>query len=201
MQAQNTIFADPVATIPKVWTEEDLERLESETDKRYELVDGIPQEKGPATMENSYIAAKLTAELGAFAKSGKLGIVLESSAVYRMSEGNTRKPDVSFVAKNRLLETRLTMKPFDGAPDLAVEVISPTDIWWEILKKLNQYFASGCQLVWLISPLDQTVLVYRADRPSHFLQISDSLDGEDVIPGFAMPVAELFAELNFDGKD
>ena len=198
MQAQNTIFADPVAALPKVWTEEDLERLESETGKRYELVDGIPQEKGPATMENSHIAATLTGELGAFAKLQKLGIVLESSAVYRMSKGNTRKPDVSFIAKERLQEKRLSTKPFDGAPDLAVEVISPTDIWWEILEKLNQYFASGCRLVWLISPPDQTVLVYRADRRSHILQVGDSLDGEEVIPGFTLPVAELFAELNFD---
>lgn len=198
MQAQNTIFADPVTMPPKVWTEEEVERLESETGKRYELVDGVPIEKDPATMENSYIAAHLTTELGVFVRVQKIGIVLESSAVYRMSAGNTRKPDVSFVAKDRLPEKRLSTEPFDGAPDLAVEVISPTDIWWEILKKLNQYFASGCRLVWLISPFDKTVLVYRADRPSHFLQVGDSLDGEDVVPGFTMPVAELFAELNFD---
>lgn len=198
MQAQNTIFADPVAMPPKVWTEEDLERLESETDKQYELVDGIPKEKGPESMEHSYISLNLGGELRAYVKSKKLGIVLESSASYRMVTENIRKPDVSFVTKDRLPEKRLSTKPFEGAPDLAVEVISPTDIWWEILEKLNQYFASGCRLVWLISPFDQTVLVYRADRPSHFLQVSDSLDGEDVIPGFTMPVAELFAELNFD---
>jgi Uma2 family endonuclease len=198
MQAQNTIFAEPIATLPRVWTEEDLERLESETDKQYELVNGIPKEKGPESMEHSYIALNLGSELRAYVKSKKLGIALESSATYRMSGGNNRKPDVSFVAKDRLSEKRLTTKPFDGAPDLAVEVISPTDIWWEILEKLNQYFASGCRLVWLISPFDQTVLVYRADRPSHFLQVSDLLDGEDVIPGFTMPVADLFAELNFD---
>jgi Uma2 family endonuclease len=198
MQAQNTFFADPVTMPPQVWTDEDLERLESETDKRYELVNGIPKEKGPATMENSYIAAHLTSELGVFVGSQKLGIVLESSAVYRMSEGNTRKPDVSFVAKERLPEKRLSTKPFEGAPDLAVEVISPTDIWWEILEKLNEYFASGCRLVWLISPPDQTVMVYHPDRRRQFLSIGDSLDGEDVVPGFTMPVADLFAELNFD---
>lgn len=198
MQAQNTIFADAVATVPRVWTEEDVERLERETGKRYELVDGIPQEKGPVSMEHSYLIAALNRRLGNYAADNKYGIVLESSAVYRMSEGNTRKPDVSFVAKERLPEKRLTTKPFDGAPDLAVEVISPTDIWWEILEKLNQYFASGCRLVWLISPPDQRVLVYRADRRSYFLQVGDSLDGEEVIPGFTMPVAELFAELNFD---
>ena len=198
MQAQNTIFADSVATLPRVWTEEDLERLESETDRRYELVDGVPKEKGPESMEHSYIALNLGGELRAYVKSHKLGIALESSAVYRMSEGNTRKPDVSFIARERLQEKRLSTKPFDGAPDLAVEVISPTDIWWEILEKLNHYFASGCRLVWLISPPDQTVLVYRADRRSHILQVGDSLDGEEVIPGFTLPVAELFAELNFD---
>ncbi|HEX4949244.1 MAG TPA: Uma2 family endonuclease [Blastocatellia bacterium] len=198
MQARNTIFTDPVTIPPKVWTEGDLERLESETGKRYELVAGIPREKGPKGMEHSYIAANLTGEMRAFVKSQRLGIVLESSAAYRMTIGNLRKPDVSFVAKSRLSEKRLSPKPFEGAPDLAVEVISPTDIWWEILEKLNEYFSSGCRLVWLISPLDQTVMVYHPDRRRQFLQIGDSLDGEDVIPGFTMPVADLFAELNFD---
>ena len=198
MQAQNTIFADSVATLPRVWTEEDLERLESETDRRYELVDGVPKEKGPEGMEHSYIAATLAGEIGAYAKIQKLGIVLESSAVYRMSKGNTRKPDASFVIKERLPERRLSPQAFEGAPDLAIEVISPTDIWWEILEKMDEYFASGCRLVWLISPKDQRVQIYRSDQRSHILQVGDSLDGEDVIPGFSMPVAELFAELNFD---
>jgi Uma2 family endonuclease len=198
MQAQNTIFADPVTMPPQVWTDEDLERLESKTEKQYELVDGLPKAKGRESMAHSYIIASLACEIGTYVKTQKLGITLASSASYRITAKNIRKPDVSFVTKERLPEKRLSTEPFDGAPDLAVEVISPTDIWWEILKKLNQYFASGCRLVWLISPLDQRVLVYRVDRSSNFLQVTDSLDGEDVVPGFTMPVADLFAELNFN---
>ena len=197
MQAQNTIFADDVATLPRIWTEESLEQLASETDKQYELVDGEPREKESEGMEHSYIAATLTGELRTHVKSKKLGVILESSGSFRMIAGNIRKPDVSFVVKERITEKRPSFSAFEGAPDLAVEVISPTDIWWEIMQKLDEYFSSGCRLVWLISPLDQRVLVYRHDQRSQILELNDSLDGEEVVPGFSMPVADLFAEYDF----
>jgi Uma2 family endonuclease len=197
MQAQNTIFADAIATIPKIWTEEALEQLASETDKQYELVDGEPKEKESESMEHSYIAATVAGELRAYTKSQKSGIVLESSASYRMSRGNIRKPDVSFVIKERITEKRPSFAAFEGAPDLAIEVISPTDIWFEIIQKLDEYFSSGCRLVWLISPLDQRILVYRHDQRSQILQLGDVLDGEEVVPGFSMPVADLFADFDF----
>ncbi len=205
MQAQNTIFADPVTMPPKVWTEDDLERMESETGIRYELVDGLPKALNVAAetiemagIQHAHIAANLTTELGLFLKTHKLGIVLGESASYWMKMRNSRRPDVSFIAKDRLPALPLPTSYFDGAPDLAVEVISPTDIWWEILERIDEYFSSGCRLVWLISPFDQTVMVYHPDGRRQFLQPGDSLDGEEVISGFTMPVAELFAELNFD---
>lgn len=197
MQAQNTIFADAVATLPQSWTEEALEQLASETDKQYELVDGEPKEKESESMEHSYIAATLNRRLGNLVEEKKLGVVLESSGSFRMLAGNIRKPDVSFVIKERITEKRPSFTAFEGAPDLAVEVISPTDIWWEIMQKLDEYFSSGCRLVWLISPLDQRVLVYRHDQRSQILELGDLLDGEEVVPGFSMPVADLFAEFDF----
>jgi Uma2 family endonuclease len=197
MQAQNTIFADSVATIPKIWTEEALEQLASETDKQYELVNGEPKEKESESMEHSYIAAILNRRLGNFVEAKKLGVVLESSGSFRMIAGNIRKPDVSFITKERITEKRPSFTAFEGAPDLAVEVISPTDIWWEIMQKLDEYFSSGCRLVWLISPLDQRVLVYRQEQRSQILELGDLLDGEEVVPGFSMPVADLFAEFDF----
>ena len=197
MQAQNTIFADSVATIPKIWTEEALEQLASETDKQYELVNGEPKEKESESMEHSYIAATLNRRLGNLVAEKKLGVVLESSGSFRMVAGNIRKPDVSFITKERITEKRPSFTAFEGAPDLAVEVISPTDIWWEIMQKLDEYFSSGCRLVWLISPLDQRVLVYRQDQRSQILELGDLLDGEEVVPGFSMPVADLFAEFDF----
>ena len=197
MQAQNTIFANSVATISCVWTEKALERLVCKTDKRYELVNGQPKEKISGGMEHSFIAASLGGEVEIYVVSQKLGVTLEASAAYRMRSGNILKPSVSFVAKDRLTEKRLSIKAFEGAPDLAVEVISPTDIWWEIMQKLDEYFSSGCRLVWLISPLDQRVLVYRHDQRSQILELGDLLDGEEVVPGFSMPVADLFAEFDF----
>ena len=197
MQTQSTIFADSVATIPCTWTEKTLSKLESKTDKRYELVNGEPKEKISGGIGHSYIAITVGGELGNHALSQKLGVTLESSACYRMRSGNILKPSVSFVAKDRLTEKRLSTKAFEGAPDLAVEVISPTDIWWEIMQKLDEYFSSGCRLVWLISPLDQRVLVYRQEQRNQILELGDLLDGEEVVPGFSMPVADLFAEFDF----
>lgn len=205
MQAQNTIFADSVARLPKVWTEEDLERLESQTGVRYELVDGLPkalnqeaETNDMAGIQHAYIAANLTRDLGVFLQTHKLGIVLGESASYWMKMRNSRRPDVSFIAKDRLPAPPLPTSYFDGAPDLAVEVISPTDIWWEILEKMDEYFTSGCRLVWLVSPPDQTVMIYRNEQRSRILHVGDLLEGEDVIPGFTMPVAALFAEPTFD---
>jgi Uma2 family endonuclease len=205
MQAQNTIFADPVTMPPKVWTEDDLERLESETGIRYELVDGLPKALNVAAetiemagIQHAHIAVNLTTELGLFLRTHKLGIVLGESASYWMKTRNSRRPDASFIAKDRLPAPPLPTSYFDGAPDLAVEVISPTDIWWEILEKIDEYFASGCRLVWLVSPPDQTVMIYRSQQRRQILQVGDVLDGEDVIPGFTMPVADLFAEPTFN---
>ncbi len=197
MQAQNTIFADDVATLPKIWTEEALEQLASETDKQYELVDGEPKEKESESMEHSCIAAILTRRIGNQVVEKKLGVVLESSGSFRMSKGNIRKPDVSFVSKERITEKRPSFAAFEGAPDLAIEIISPTDIWFEIVQKLDEYFSSGCRLVWLISSADQRVQVYRHDQRSQILELGDLLDGEEVVPGFSMPVADLFAEFDF----
>ncbi|MFN6566635.1 Uma2 family endonuclease [Dendronalium sp. ChiSLP03b] len=115
-----------------------------------------------------------------------------------MKSGNKRSPDLSFVARERLQGLkRLPKGFFVGAPDLAVEVISPSNTFAEIHSKLVEYFDSGAKLVWVINPDEQSVLVYRQPQPDKLLKLTDSLDGEEVIPGFTLLVAELFAELDF----
>jgi Uma2 family endonuclease len=116
-----------------------------------------------------------------------------------MKNGNRRSPDISFFAKERLQGmTELPSGFLDGAPDLAVEVLSPGNTVEEMHDKLVEYFENGTCLAWIIHPNENYVLVYRsAQEPDRLLKSVDSLDGEEVIPGFTLPVADLFQKLSF----
>ena len=122
----------------------------------------------------------------------------DSSTAFKMRTGNKRSPDLAFISKERLPGLkRLPKGFFDGAPDLAVEIISPNNTFEEIHNKLVEYFENGTRLAWVILPDEECVLVYCKPKPSQLLQLEDSLDGEDVIPNFNLPLIELFQELSF----
>ena len=87
---------------------------------------------------------------------------------------------------------------FDGAPDLAVEVISPSNTFEEIHQKIVEYFESGSRLVWVINPDEESVVIYRGATPDRLLKITDFLDGEEVVTGFRLTIAELFTDLDSD---
>jgi Uma2 family endonuclease len=116
-----------------------------------------------------------------------------------MKSGNKRSPDISFVAKERLQGLEELPDGFlEGAPDLAIEILSPTNTIEEIHAKLVEYFENGAQLVWIIHPNERYILVYRcAQEPDRLLKSTDFLDGEELIPSFSLPVAELFQKLTF----
>ncbi len=92
---------------------------------------------------------------------------------------------------------RLPKGYFQGSPDLAVEVISPNNTFEELHQKIVEYFENGCRLVWAINPDEKSILVYHKPEPDKLLQITDNLDGEDILPGFTLAVADLFIEWNF----
>ena len=116
-----------------------------------------------------------------------------------MKSGNKRSPDISFVSRDKL--KGLTALPdgfLDGAPDLAIEVLSPNDTIAEIDQKIVEYFENGSRLVWVINLRLRYVLVYRSSQePDRLLKQADSLDGEEIIAGFTMPLSELFQKLSF----
>ncbi|NJP12284.1 MAG: Uma2 family endonuclease [Leptolyngbyaceae cyanobacterium RU_5_1] len=181
----------------KIWTDQEFMAL-PEDGGRYELVNGEVINIGNSGMEHGNIAAVLTFYLNGQIIPNKLGVLCDSSTAFTMKSGNKRSPDLSFVSKSRLKGVkRLPKGYFQGAPDLAVEVISPSNTFEEIHNKLVEYFESGCRLVWVINPDEQSVVVYRQPQPDKLLKITDTLDGEEIVPGFALPVAELFAELDF----
>ena len=116
-----------------------------------------------------------------------------------MTSGNLLSPDVSFIAKSRLATTAVEREKYlRGSPDLVVEVLSPWDRSARLHEKLADYVSSGARLIWIINPAERDALVYRTPEADRFLRVTDTLDGEDVLPGFRLPLAELFAELSFE---
>lgn len=178
--------------IAKTWTEEELLALPKDNGK-CELVDGELIRMAPSGYEHSDVCIELGVRLRPFARKHKLGRVLEGQAGFWMKSGNLRAPDLSFVSKDR--ERKLERLPtgfFNGAPDLAVEVLSPSDRMTDVMKKIIDYFESGAKLVWVIDPEAKTVSIYGSPTDVKVLGQTDVLTGEDVVPGFAIRIRELF---------
>jgi Uma2 family endonuclease len=182
------IIFDP---LPGTATEADLLRL-VERDKRLcELIDGTLVEK-PAGYWEGVIAARLSARLTIYCDEHGLGAVSGADSTMRMpSTGRVRLPDVAFVSIARMPKTPEPIPSL--APDLAVEVLSESNTPAEIRQKLTEYFDSGTRLAWVIDPAKRTVAVYHgASEPTRVLDEGGQLAGEEVVPGFAMGVADLF---------
>lgn len=190
--------ATEVITEKKVWTDEEFMAL-PKNGLRYEIVNGELVDMGNSGALHGYICSLVLAALASYSLAKKLGVVLDSSTAFKMKNGNRRSPDISFYAKERLQGlTELPSGFLDGAPDLAVEVLSPGNTVEEMDDKIAEYFDNGTRLIWVISPTQHYILVYRcAQEPDRLLKSVDSLDGEDVIPGFTLPVANLFQKLSF----
>lgn len=184
-------------TSEKTWTDQEFMALPDDGN-RYEIVNGELVIMANSGMEHGNIGAFLGGAIELHVRSHKLGVTCDSSTAFKMKSGNKRSPDISFVAKERLQgRKRLPKGFFEGAPDLAVEIISPSNTFEEIHNKLVEYFDSGCRLAWVIHPDEQSALIYRQPQPDRLLKISDNLEGEEIIPGFTMPMVDLFAELDF----
>jgi Uma2 family endonuclease len=169
-----------------------------EDDNLYEYVNGELIVVANSGVEHGYLALTLGYFLTGFVRSHRLGVTCDSSTAFKMKTGNKRSPDLAFIAKERLQGLkRLPKGFFEGAPDLAVEIISPNNTFAEIHNKLVEYFENGTRLVWVILPDEESVLVYHQPKPSKLLQVEDNLDGEAVITGFQLPLMELFQELSF----
>jgi Uma2 family endonuclease len=200
----STLTQAPIAQEPeilsnsKVWTDEEFIAL-SRDGHRYEIVNGELIDMGNSGAKHGNTCSDLMIVLGSHVRLNKLGVMFDSSTAFKMKNGNKRSPDISFFAKERLQGlTELPDGFLEGAPDLAIEVLSPTNIIEEIETKIVEYFENDARLVWVINPRSHYILTYRsAQEPDRLLKSSDSLDGEDVVPGFTFPVADLFQKLSF----
>ncbi|MCL1470682.1 Uma2 family endonuclease [Argonema antarcticum] len=182
----------------KIWTDAEFMALNRDG-HRYEIVNGELIDMGNSGAKHGYVAIILSAALFNCVSTQKLGAMFDSSTAFKMKSGNKRSPDISFMAKERLQGLDDLPEGFlEGAPDLAVEILSPSNTVEEIHNKLVEYFENGARLVWVLHPKEKYVLVYRsAQSPDRLLKSTDSLDGEDIVPGFTLPIADLFQKLAF----
>lgn len=162
--------------------------------EHYELVDLMPVEKVMGA-EAEHVALGLARLLFNHCADRKLGLVFGSKTSYRCFPDDpqrVRQPDASVVRAGRLDGDRPPRGFITVAPDLAVEVISPNDLYEDVEERVTEYRAAGVPLVWVINPSTRTVLIRRLDRTCAEVGPDGELSGEDVIPGFACKVADLF---------
>lgn len=184
-----------MATTTQHVTDEDLLRMPRDGQK-YERVDGQVR-VSPGGVRHSAVTLRLAARLLAFVSARKLGHVLESSPGFRWPgrnperPDNVRSPDVSFIAAGRFPDEREPEGFAALAPDLAVEVVSPSDRHGDVLEKVGEYLDAGTRLVWVINPERRTAAAYRSDTDVRVISESDVLEGEDVVPGFACPLKDV----------
>jgi Uma2 family endonuclease len=180
-------------------TVEDLEAW-PEDGWQYELVGGVLVRMPFSGYEASNMAARLLARLAIFVEDHELGDVTGADGGFRPDPEHPRDtelaPDVAFVRADRLPSRTSPeyAKALRLAPDLAVEVVSPSQSRRDLAAKARLFLSFGTRLVWVVLPKQRQVDVFRigSDEPSATLGIDDTLDGEDVVPGFSYPVAALF---------
>lgn len=176
-------------------TAQDLWKL-GEGDTRRELVNGEIREMAPAGGVHGDVMLRIGRQLadhvdrhgGGKVLAGDVGFVL---ALPHDPE-RVRAPDVAFVSIARLPEGQLPEGFLRGAPDLAVEVLSPSDDPVDVQQKVRDWLDAGARLVWVLAPRVRTTTVYRADGSARLLREGDHLDGEDVLPGLLISLAEVF---------
>ncbi len=175
------------------WTAEELPYVGPE-EGLCELVAGeIVREPAPGE-EHGRVAADVLFAVASFVREHRLGRVYaaETGFVLARDPDTVRAPDAAFVATERLASTVRRGPYFEGAPDLAVEVLSPGNRPGAMDSKVRDYLAGGARAVWVVDPARWSVAVHRPDQDSEVLSAGDILDGGAVLPGFRLPVRELF---------
>jgi Uma2 family endonuclease len=161
---------------------------------RYELVKGELRRMSPSGSEHGAVIVNITGLLWQHVKSNNLGVCFGAETGFRIASDpdTVRAPDVAFIRRERIPESGITKKFWPGAPDLAVEVLSPGDTRAEVGEKVEDWLQAGARGVWVINPRRRTVSVYRTMTDVTHLSEGDELDGGEVVPGFRCKVSEIF---------
>ena len=182
-----------MSPLPGTATLEDVVEIDVHEDRFCELVDGVLVEKTMGFHE-SQIGYVIGWALLDFVKKNDLGVVTGEGGMICLPGDQIRIPDVAFVSWGRFPGGEVPDDPAPKiVPDLAVEVLSPSNSAGEMSRKLKEYFNAGVRLVWYVDPVAKTVTVYTSLTRSKVVPISGTLDGGKVLSGFTLAVRDLFA--------
>ncbi len=180
------------AVTPQIVTAEAFWQL-PETEQHRELVRGEVVETMPPGGRHGIIAIEIAFRLRDWVRQGASGYVgAESGFILSRNPDTVRSPDVFYVRADRIPATGVPEAFWDMAPDLAIEIVSPSESADEVLEKVRDYLTAGTALVWVVYPRSQTVMVYTPDGHAQTYSSQDVLQNADVLPGFTCVVADLF---------
>ncbi len=187
------ISIKPETRFPELMTADELFEI-SDDSYRYELVKGELRKMPPAGSEHGVLTLRLAWRLAQHIEQHELGVFFAAETGFRIkiAPDTVRAPDIAFVRKERIPDTGIPAGYWSGAPDFAVEVISPGDTYLEVEEKVRDWITTGTSMVWVVNPRRRTVTVHRSLKGSTLLTEEDELNGGDVIEGFQCRVAEIF---------
>ncbi len=180
---------------PGTATIDDLIHANAHTSPLCELVDHTLVEKAVG-FKSSVVALTIGRILGTFVAPRKLGVLSGSDGMFRLIVSSVRGPDVAYLSRARFPGGKFPKEAYPSlSPDLAVEVLSPSNTKAEMFRKRIEYFHSGVQLVWMVDCVDRSVAVYTSPDSVRVLTEDQTIDGGNVIPEFTCLVADFFADL------
>jgi Uma2 family endonuclease len=167
--------------------------IEREPEGHYEVIDGQIVEKALMSTREHLISARLVRAMNRFEALDRLGLVVFET-LFVLDRNLHRRPDVAFVALERWpLERDVpTSNAWEVVPNLAIEVVGPTNRTDDDMEKIEEYFRAGARRVWFLHPRQRKVYDYGSPTSVHILQVGDELDGGEVLPGFRLPLTVLF---------
>ncbi len=182
-----------MVTEVQLLTADDLLRM-PEDGFRHELIDGELRKMAPAGSQHGRVALKVTIPLGKFVESNDLGVVFaaETGFKLRTNPDTVRAPDAAFVTKQRFEQVGDVTGYWPGAPDLAIEVLSPGDRFSEVEEKVFDWLDAGTRLVIVLDPRKRTGTAYRSRSSIRVYTDTETLDASDVVPGWTLDVARAF---------
>ena len=169
-----------------------------DSERVFEIVNGEPQEVEPMGLYENLLASELFIQLATFVAKHRLGTpAIETMFLLKRNPVLQRKPDIAFVSRGRRPRGPIPRQAaWEVAPDLAVEVVSPTNLADEVDTKVVEYFEAGVRLVWVLFPETRRMYIYESLERMRAIGVNDQLDGGDVLPGFSVRLGDLFATLD-----